>query len=73
MSGGTDIYLAFLQDFKEGRVGVWTEVDEIKTEIQERLHEAVTFLNSASSAVMSKDVVMQLDWEFKNIVGAVAA
>lgn len=73
VSGGTDIYLAFLQDFKEGRVGVWTEVDEIKTEIQERLHEAVTFLNSASSAVMSKDVVMQLDWEFKNIVGAVAA
>lgn len=73
-TGGTsEVYLEFLRDFKEGRIGNWTETDAIKVEIQERLHEAVTFLSAATDANMSKDVVMQLDWEFKNLVGIEAA
>lgn len=68
-----DAYLEFLQDFKEGRLGAWSEENSAKIEIQERLHEAVAFLNGNIGADLAKDVVVQLDWEFRSIIGAAAA
>ena len=66
-------HLEFLRDFKEGRLGAWSEENAAKVEIQDRLHEAVAFLSGNGDPSLAKDVVAQLDWEFRSIVGAIAA
>lgn len=68
-----DAHSEFLRDFKEGRLGAWSEENATKAEIQERLHEAAAFLRGKDNEDLAKDVVMQLDWEFRSIAGAIAA
>lgn len=67
-------YSGLIKAFKDEHIGVWRESEPIRTEIIARLEEAFAFLNNNRPAGdpdnMSRDVLLQLDWEFKNIVVA---
>ena len=63
-------YYEFLSQMRQGEYGEWQEPAAVATEIDARLQEASDFVKSADSTEVARDVIAQLDWEFRNIVVA---
>lgn len=63
-------YCEFLNQMRLGETGDWQEPAPVATEITARLQEAYDVVRSADSTEVAKDVIVQLDWEFRNIVVA---
>ena len=63
-------YFEFLSQMRQGDFGDWQEPAAVAAEIDARLDEACDFVKTADSTEVARDVIEQLDWEFRNIVVA---
>ncbi len=60
----------FLQSLEGDKFGQWSEPALVADEIRARIDEAIVFLKQANNVETAKDVIAQLNWEFKNIVAS---